>query len=216
MALKIVIKRNIFPEHKYLLEITIKKYPEFQYIILIAIYHLINTKNVDEEYLTVLTKDNKFIADLVKGNYNEVLVPNNVKSEAKQGNILVTCHNHFHGSIIPSMGDFNNSIIPKILFTVIVSKGNIGILINEFNFDEDKFKLLKLDLNDFIDYVRFSFIVNNEFEIGKLEELNLDEDEYAVRYQCLFDKFVAKNNLKFVNEFNLRMKKYNLYMLYIN
>lgn len=179
-------------------------------MILIAIYHLVNTNNVTEEYLTVLTKDIKLVADLVKGNSNEVSVPNNVKSEAKKDNILLTCHNHYYGSIIPSKRDFKNSLIPKILFTIIVSEGNIGILINEFNsFEDDKLQLLKIDLNDYIDYVRFSFIVNNEFEIEELDNLNLDEDEYVIKYQCLFDKYVAKNNLKFVNEFNLRMKKYN-------
>lgn len=213
---KIKIKKDVVPKHKDLLERTIKKYSKFQYVILIAVYHLINTKNVTEEYLTVLTKDKRLVADLVKGNSNEVSVPTNVKSEAKKDNILLTCHNHYYGSIIPSKRDFKNSLIPKILFTVIVSEGNIGILINEFNsFEDDKLQLLKIDLNDYIDYVRFSFIVNNEFEIEELDNLNLDEDEYVIKYQCLFDKYVAKNNLKFVNEFNLRMKKYNLYILYI-
>jgi len=98
-----------------------------------------------------------------------------------------------------------------------VSQGNIGILVNNFNkFDKDTLKLLKIDINDYIEYIRFSFIINNEKEIAELDKLNLNEDEYNIRYQLLFDKYVARNNLKFVNEFNARMEKYNLYLIYIN
>ena len=201
---------------KELLEITIKKYSEFEKFILVAIYHLLNTQNKSNEFLTVLTKDFKLIADLVEGLYGEVPVPKNVKSEAKKGNVFLTCHNHYCGAIIPSVEDFENSICRKIPFSIIVSEGNICILINEFNnLDNDTLRLLNVDLNDYIEYVRFSFIINNEYEIQELDKLDLEEDEYNLRYQILFDKYVAKNNLKFVNEFNSRMKKYNLYFLYI-
>lgn len=203
------------PSLRELLERVVKKYPKFEIVILIAIYHLVNTHNKVNEFLTVVTKDFKVIADLVEGEYGEVSVPKNVKFEAKKGNIFITCHNHYYGAVIPSWEDFKNSICPKIPFTIIVSEGNVGILLNEFNFDEYTLKSLKIDLNDYIEYLRFSFIVNNEFEIQELNELNLDEKEYKMEYQVLFDQYVAKNNLKFVNEFNSRMEKYNLYFLYI-
>ena len=175
---------------------------------------MLNVKNQNIEYLTVLTKDFRLVADLVEGKYGEVPIPDNVKSEAKKDNIFITCHNHYYGAVIPSWGDFKNSICPNIPFTIIVSEGNIIILLNEFNLDEYALKSLKIDLKDYIEYVRFSFIVNNEFEIQMLYELNLTEGEYKREYQILFDMYVARSNLKFVNEFNLRMEKYNLYMIY--
>ena len=205
------------PSSKQLLEYSIKKYPKFKNVILIAIYHLLNVKDQNIEHLTVLSKEFKLIADLVEGKYGEVPIPDNVKSEAKKENIFITCHNHYYGAVIPSWSDFKNSICPNIPFTIIVSEGNISILVNEFNnLDESALKSLKIDLKDYIEYVRFSFIVNNECEIHRLYELNLMEWEYKREYQILFDRYVARSNLKFVNEFNLRMEKYNLYMIYIN
>lgn len=200
-----------------LLEDTVEKYPKFKFVILIALYHILNTVDSKNEFLTVLTNDFRLIADLVEGNHNEVEIPEIVQFEASRSNVFITCHNHFNGAIIPSLGDFKNSICPKILFTIIVSQGNIGILVNNFNkFDKDTLKLLKIDINDYIEYIRFSFIINNEKEIAELDKLNLNEYEYNIRYQLLFDKYVARNNLKFVNEFNARMEKYNLYLIYIN
>jgi hypothetical protein len=204
------------PTSDELLIKTIECFSEFEKIILIAIYHLINTQNVKKEYLTVLTKDMRLIADLIEGKYGEVSVPENVKIESKEGNILVTCHNHFYGAIIFSLNDLKNSICPKVRFSIIVSEGNMGILVNEFNdFDEKSLNILKVELKDYINYVIFTFIVNNEKEIEKLDNLNLEDKIYSIEYQKLFDKFIASNNLKFINEFNVRMKKFNLYYLYI-
>lgn len=200
-----------------LLKSVIKKYPQFKRIIMISIYHLINTQNVEKEYLTVLTKDLRLIADLIEGERDKVSVPKNVKEESKKGNVLVICHNHFHGAIIFSLIDFKNVLCSKIKFSVIVSNGNIGILVNEFSsFDEKYLKSLKIELKDYIGYVMFTFIINNDEAIEKLDNSNLDDELYSIEYQNLFDRFIAKNNLKFIDEFNLRMKKYNLYYLYIN
>lgn len=200
-----------------LLKSVIKKYPQFKRIIMISIYHLINTQNVEKEYLTVLTKDLRLIADLTEWEMDKVSVPKNVKEESKKGNVLVICHNHFHGAIIFSLIDFKNVLCSKIKFSVIVSNGNIGILVNEFSsFDEKYLKSLKIELKDYIGYVMFTFIINNDEAIEKLDNSNLDDELYSIEYQNLFDWFIAKNNLKFIDEFNLRMKKYNLYYLYIN
>lgn len=67
-----------------LLKSVIKKYPQFKRIIMISIYHLINTQNVEKEYLTVLTKDLRLIADLIEGERDKVSVPKNVKEESKK------------------------------------------------------------------------------------------------------------------------------------
>lgn len=190
-----------------LLKSVIKKYPQFKRIIMISIYHLINTQNVEKEYLTVLTKDLRLIADLIEGERDKVSVPKNVKEESKKGNVLVICHNHFHGAIIFSSIDFKNVLCSKIKFSVIVSNGNIGILVNEFSsFDEKYLKSLKIELKDYIGYVMFTFIINNDEAIEKLDNSNLDDELYSIEYQNLFDRFIAKNNLKFIDEFNLRMK----------
>ena len=78
-----------------LLEKVIREYPDFKKVILIAIYHLINTNNKNEEYLTVLTKDNRLIVDLLLGDEDNVNVPFIAKFEGKKDNVLVACHNHF-------------------------------------------------------------------------------------------------------------------------
>ena len=65
----------------------------------------------------------------------------------QKGNILATFHNHFEGAIIPSSNDFNNSILPKLKFTVITSKNLIGIIIND-NYELDSEIFLRL-INDF-------------------------------------------------------------------
>lgn len=89
-------------------------------------------------------------------------------------------------------------------------------MVNEFdNFDKETLNLLKVDLKDYVSYVIFNFIISNEKEIENLDSLNLDEEMYSIEYQKLFDKYISKNNLKFINEFNSRMKKYKLYYLYI-
>jgi hypothetical protein len=68
-----------------LLKSVIKKYPQFKRIIMISIYHLINTQNVEKEYWTVLTKDLRLIADLIEGERDKVSVPKNVKRNPKKG-----------------------------------------------------------------------------------------------------------------------------------
>lgn len=90
------------PTFNELLEKTLNKYPEFEKIILMAIYHLINTKYANNEYLTVLAKDMRLVTDLMKGNLDNVDVPDIVKKESEKNNILLTYHNHIRGSIIPS------------------------------------------------------------------------------------------------------------------
>lgn len=67
-----------------LLKYAINKYPNFEKIILIAIYHLFNTQNEYDEYLTVLTKDNRLIVDLLVGDHNNVKIPDIVKVEGKK------------------------------------------------------------------------------------------------------------------------------------
>ena len=67
------------PTSEELLIQTIKKYSDFEKVILIALYHLINTQNSDKEYLTILTNDLRLICDLVEGDGESVEIPDLVK-----------------------------------------------------------------------------------------------------------------------------------------
>lgn len=49
---------------------------------------------------------------MVEGNQENVIIPNNVKKEILNGNVLATFHNHFNGAIIPSSKDLKNTILP--------------------------------------------------------------------------------------------------------
>lgn len=205
------------PTFKELLEKTVNKYPKFEKIILIGIYHLINTQNADKEYLTVLTKDMRLVADLMKGNLDKVNVPDIVKIESKKNNILLTCHNHIRGSIIPSKNDFYNMINPNILFTIIVSKEDIGIIINDsINRKISNKKLICTDWDDYRKYLEWCFLDEYNDEIKHLKMFCKSKKEFKKKYDILFLQFVEENSEKFVDEFNMRMKKYNIYILHIN
>ncbi|WP_295601979.1 hypothetical protein [uncultured Methanobrevibacter sp.] len=67
------------PTSDELLTNAVAKYVNFEKVILIAIYHLINTQNANKEYLTILTKDLRLICDLVEGVEGDVEIPNHVK-----------------------------------------------------------------------------------------------------------------------------------------
>lgn len=107
----------------------IDEHPELKEVIWVAIYHCLNTLESNKEYLTVLDYNFDLIADLVEGNPRNVIVPDIVKEEYRKGNVLATFHNHFKGAILPSGRDFNNSILPKLKFTVITSENIIGIIV---------------------------------------------------------------------------------------
>ena len=205
------------PAFKELLEKTIHKYPQFEKIILIGIYHLINTQNADKEYLTVLTKDLRLICDLVEGDDSSVEIPEILDVEPIE-NILLTCHNHFNRCLIPSSKDFKNIVKPKIKFTILVSQNCIVILINElqdifFEFDDDELKEFKNTWKLYNDYIIFSLGIEHPDVILKF----LDDDSGMTdeEFQEIFEIFVGEHLLKFIIEFNIRFKKYNMYCIHI-
>lgn len=206
------------PSPEELLEKAIKNYPEFKYVILVAIYHLINTQGVEDEYLTVLTKDLRFIADLVKGEGGTVEIPEDLKNEPVS-NILLTCHNHFQKAIIPSSIDLRNVFKPNIRFTVIVSEDRIGIIVNElgnkfFEFNKDELKLFEKTWKRFSDYIVFCLNQERPNDVLKFYLADDESEEQKEKFQKLYDEFVGENIDKFVDEFNIRYKKYKTY--YIN
>lgn len=54
-----------------------------------------------------------------------------------------------------------------------------------------------------------------EKNLKKLNEEELSEKEYKDKKQILFDKFISKNNEKYINDFNSRMQKYNIQIIQI-
>lgn len=188
---------------------------ELKEIIWIGIYHCLNTLNLENECLTVLNNDLELMVDLLEGNDRNVPVPDHVKKEYQKGNVLATFHNHFDGAIIPSCNDFNNSILPKLKFTVITSDNLIGIIINDnTELDSEIFQQLINDFKLFEVYLNFCFS-NDEFDNIKILETSFEGNEFKKRREFLFDNYVAQNIEGFLAEFNSRMEKYNVYFVYI-
>lgn len=52
-------------------------------------------------------------------------------------------------------------------------------------------------------------------EIQQVYDKNLTKIEKQKQEQILFDNYISLNLHKFINEFNIRMKKYNVYFLQI-
>jgi len=203
------------PTSDELLTNAVAKYVNFEKVILIAIYHLINTQNANKEYRTILTKDLRLICDLVEGVEGDVEIPNHVKKEPVN-NIFLTCHNHFQKAIIPSSNDFKNAMLPKIKFTIIVSENHIGIIVNELGEKFNNFsKFEKIDFKNnwksYKEYIMFCLANDCPNEVFKFYN-----DEYSdEEFQKFFEKYVGENISKFVDEFNIRFKKYNIYYIHI-
>lgn len=190
------------------------KYPEIPKLISLATYHNKYVDNVNE-YLTVLTKDGRLIADVFKGVKGETRFPQSVLDEPTK-NILFTLHNHRFGAIVPSGDDIHNVIIPNIQFTGIVSGKNFGLIINNNKqISKSKIEAIERDFNDFNEYVTFCFDLDCAKELSKLKKSTSSKKEYKHKEEILFDKYVSKNNSKFIGEFNSRMTKYNIELIHI-
>lgn len=203
-----------FNDNIELFKKAIENHPELKEVIWIGIYHCLNTYESNKEYLTVLNNDFEIIADLVEGNNRKVFVPDFIKDEYNQGNVLATFHNHFEGAILPSNNDFNNSILPNLKFTIITSENIIGIIVNNISVDFECFQMLINEFKMFEIYVNFCFS-NDQFEnIENLED-NFEGEELKKEREILFNNYISDNIEKFVFEFNDRMEKFNVYLIYI-
>ena len=196
-----------------LLENTIKKYSQFEYVILISIYHLLNTKSRNNEFLTVVTKDYKLIADLIEGNEIIVQTPILVEIEAKKNNIFIAVHNHFCGAISPSLGDICKALESNCNLISIVSENNIGIVVIEYNSDCNK-QLIDEFVN-FHGYIDICFAFERTEEIKRVDMLQISDNEKEKLKLEEYDKYISRNCEKFVNEFNIRFNKFNISEIYI-
>ena len=189
------------------------EHKELKEVIWIAIYHSLNTFDAKHEYLTVLNKNFHLIADLVEGDDRSVEIPTPVKKEIVDGNVLATFHNHFKGAILPSSNDLKNTIIPFIKFMVITSNENIGIIVN--NFEGNLIDLFKQEWIMYISFLTWSFNNQKTKEVQEIYNSKLSKIEKEKEEQMLFDEYLGENLTKFIDEFNLRMEKYNVYFLQI-
>ncbi|WP_298499055.1 hypothetical protein [uncultured Methanobrevibacter sp.] len=73
----------------------ISQHYELKEIIWVAIYHCLNTFDSSKEFLTVLDLNFEIIADLIEGDEEHVIIPEIIKKEILDGNVLATFHNHF-------------------------------------------------------------------------------------------------------------------------
>ncbi len=207
------------PTSDELLKKTIINYPYFEKVILVSIYHLINTQNVKNEYLSVFTKDLRLICDLVEGNGDTVDIPKILKNEPDE-NILLTCHNHFQKAIIPSTKDFKNVVKPQIKFTIIVSENHIGIVVNELGdkflkFRDDEKISFKNTWKRYMDYIIFCLGNDKPDDVLNYYSKDFSNMEDKEEFQQIFEEYVGENIPKFADEFNVRFKKYNVYCIHI-
>lgn len=197
-----------YPSSKKLLEMLINNYSGVEYMILISIYHLISTRGVKNEFLTVLSKDRRVICDLVKGNDTIVNTPVQVELECENKNILIATHNHFFGAIIPSLGDICKALKHNCNVISIVSENHIGIIILGYGKPcDEKFVY---EFENFHGYLDICFNFEKTDVINKLELLDIPDDEKEKIKLEIYDKFISKNTEKFVNEFNRRLNKFNM------
>ena len=182
-------------------------------VIKIAFYHCLNTYGENIEFLTVLNKNSELIVNLETDNSLKVKVPDILIKEYNEGNVLATYHNHFYGAIIPSYNDFNNSILPKIPFSVITSDNHIGIFINE-NDTTEIHELILSKYTLFHEFINFRFFNEKESELENLK-LKYSGDEFIKEKNILFYQYLSDNLEFLVNEFNMRMKNYKIYYIYI-
>ena len=194
----------------------IKNHEELKEVIWIGIYHSLNTFNSDKEFLTVLNNDFLIIADLIEGDNTSVDIPDFVKKQILDGNVLATFHNHFNGAIIPSSKDIKNTMLPFIKFMVITSKENIGIIVNDNkNVGDDFINSFKQEWMFFLAFINWSFNKDMSDQIQQIYDLNLTKKEKQMEEQILFDKYISTNINKFRKEFNSRMEKFNVCLLQI-
>ena len=64
-------------------------------------------------------------------------------------------------------------------------------------------------------YIQLCVDFEKSYELDNLDLMNLTSDERIKLENEIFDKFVGINNKKFVDEFNVRFNKYNIYEIYI-
>jgi len=198
---KIIDKTNVnlvhYPNKKILNEKTFKKY--FGLIE----DHRIKTFGFEREYLTLISKNGSVLLKFKKGMVGKVNIPQRWHNTS----FHMTIHNHEFGQIMPSSKDLLRNVSHNVTYGVITSENRIGVIKFGSSMYSKRKSLFLNEYNSFIGKMELDF----ERKYGDTL-LRLSDNEYDEKFR----KYIAKNTDKYVNEFNSRLKEYNVEMTYIN
>lgn len=121
----------------------------------------------------------------------------------------MTIHNHTDGAVIPSYGDMNNNLKHDVRYGIITAETRFGVI--KYNTE------LSLSQKKVVLAVHSTFEVRIFDDFERIESKKIkDVERGSEEYDKLFYKFVSRNINKYVNEFNDRLKVYNIEITYIN
>ena len=169
------------------------------------LHHNNKTKGKLIEYLTIIDKSHKILKRFIKGINGHVDVPEKFKNRK----LHMTIHNHTHGAVIPSRGDMVKNLKHDVKYGIVTAETRFGVIKYKTNLSV-KQKELILAIHS-----TFALKIFDDFEKTerkKIKGLDRESDEYAI----LFNKYVSRNINKYVNDFNSRLKVYDIEITYIN
>lgn len=169
------------------------------------LHHNNKTKGKLIEYLTLVSKSQKILKRLIKGVKGRVSIPN----EFKNKQFHMTIHNHREGAIIPSYEDMYKNLEHNVKYGVITAEMRFGVVNYKLDLSQEQ-KDLVLSI-----YSTFEIKIFNDFEMMKSDEIKKVERN-SDEYDELFYKFISRNIDKYADDFNNRLKEYNLEITYFN
>lgn len=169
------------------------------------LHHNNKTKGKLIEYLTLISKSQKVLKRFIKGINGQVSIPKKLKNRK----FHMTIHNHTDGAVIPSYGDMNNNLKHDVRYGIITAETRFGVIKYKTNLSVKQKELILAIHSTFVIKIFDDF---EKTERKKIKGLDKESDEYVI----LFNKYVSRNINKYVNDFNSRLKVYNIEITYIN
>lgn len=169
------------------------------------LHHNNKTKGKLIEYLTIIDKSHKILKRFIKGINGHVKIPKRFKNKK----LHMTIHNHMDGAVIPSYGDMNNNLKHDVKYGIITAETRFGVIKynTELSLSQKKIVLAI--------HSTFEVMIFDDFERIESKKIK-DIERGSEEYDKLFYKFVSRNINKYVDEFNARLKVYNIEITYIN
>ena len=169
------------------------------------LHHNNKTKGKLIEYLTIIDKSHKILKRFIKGINGHVKIPKRFKNKK----LHMTIHNHMDGAVIPSYGDMNNNLKHDVKYGIITAETRFGVIKynTELSLSQKKIVLAI--------HSTFEVMIFDDFERIESKKIK-DIERGSEEYDKLFYKFISRNINKYVDEFNARLKVYNIEITYIN
>lgn len=120
----------------------------------------------------------------------------------------MTIHNHTDGVIIPSYKDMETNLNHNVKYGVVTAESRFGVVKYSTKLSKQQIDLI-LTIHASLE-LKISLDFHNR-EKDKIKNCK-NEGEYNKEYY----KFVSKNINDYVNEFNSRLKDYNVEITYFN